>query len=526
MSLVSEHRGKERLVALASAMTALACLALLALAGQARAAENIYWNNYSAAPETIAFADITGSGGGTLNLGATPVDSPEGMAIDSATGRLYIAASENGAAKKGEIVFVNLDGSGAGVLATPGAEVNEPYGLAIDPVTRTIYWVNIAGGPGGKGSIGFAKLDGTGGGLLDTTGVTIESPYRLAVDPVGGKVFWGDSAGATSVVAFANLNNTGGGGILDITGATVPTNVRSLAVDSGAGRVYWLNGSADRISYASVNGGGGGDIDLTTAPYSNPYGLALDPVLGKLYWANWGNGATATDAIGFSALNGSGAGGITPLTAPVNGPQDPVILKSPSAAGAPTIARSAKVRAELSCSQGSWAADFGGGSVFQAPHTYAYQWSKNGAAIAGATAATLTATKPGSYGCSVTAANQAGSATQASAPVNVKAAKVQLKTKKKAKAKAGGVATFKIKATNQGDLKSKNARVCVKVPKKAAKDLKAKPKCKSLGKIKGKGKDSAKLRIKVGPNAAGTYKVTFQVKGSPGKAAKAKIVVG
>jgi hypothetical protein len=522
MNLVSERRGTERLIVLASATIALACIALLAVVGQARAAETVYWNNYSATPETIAFSDITGSGGGTLNLGSSTVSNPEGMAYDSVTNRLFVA-NEGGAGAGGQITAINLDGSGAAAFTAPGAVIGEPEGLAIDPVGRMIYWVDVEG----TGSIGWAKLDGSAGGQLNTSGATVNEPYRgIAVDTIAGKVYWSNGGPAPETISFANSNNTGGGGNLNLSGATPPEGITGLSVDPAGGRLYWLdNSTVDRVAYASLTGGGGADVNLTGAAVNDPYGLSFDPSLGRLYWGNYGNGEERTNAIGFVNLAGGG-GGISPTTAPVNGLQDPTILKSPTGTGAPTVARSTKSRSELTCSQGSWGADFAGSFVYQAPRTFAYQWTRNGTPVTGATAATLATTKPGSYGCIVTAANQTGSASQTSAPINVKAAKVKLTTKKKAKVKAGGVATFKIKAVNQGDIKSKKAKVCVKVPNKAKADLKAKPKCKSLGKVKGKGKDSAKLKIKVGGSASGTYKVTFQVKGSAGKAAKAKIIVG
>jgi hypothetical protein len=61
--------------------------------------------------------------------------------------------------------------------------------------------------------------------------------------------------------------------------------------------------------------------------------------------------------------------------------------------------------------------------------------------------------------------------------------------------------TFKVKAANTGDLESGNARVCVKLP------------------------GAAKQALKAPSGAVGTYKLTFQPKGAPGKAAKAKVVV-
>jgi hypothetical protein len=519
LTCVSERGFPLRGIAAALAVFGLALIALLAIATSAHASELLYWDNYSADPESVSVANIDGSGGGVLNLAGAGLTDPEGMTFDSATGRLYVANLGSGLGDSGQIVFINVDGTGAGVFSVPGVPVEVPEGLALDPVTRTIYWDNSK-----SNTISWAKLDGSAGGVLNTTGATVDSIIRMALDPVAGRLYWANNPqpGEPSI-GFANANNTGGGGSLNISGATPPEKITGLAVDPAAGRLYWLDRELDQVSSANLNGTGAADVPTTGGTFDAAYGLALDPTLGKLYWANYGRGEESTDAIGFGLLAGGG-GGISPVTAQVNGPQDPVILKSPTGAGVPTVTRDAKAPSQLTCSQGTWAADFSGSNVYQAPHTFGYQWTKNGAAVPGATATTLNARKVGGYACVVTAANQAGTGTQTSTVVQVKAAKVKLTTKKKARVQPGGVATFTVKAVNQGDLKSKNAKVCVKVPKKAKKVLKA-PKCKALGKVAGRGKDSAKLRIKVGEDAAGTYKVTFTVRGSAGKAAKAKIVV-
>jgi uncharacterized membrane protein len=109
--------------------------------------------------------------------------------------------------------------------------------------------------------------------------------------------------------------------------------------------------------------------------------------------------------------------------------------------------------------------------------------------------------------------------------VNLKAAKMKLTVKPRtAKVKAGKLATFNAKALNQGDVQTGNAKVCVKVPKKARKALKA-PKCKTLGSVSALKSKNAKLKVKVKPSAAGTYKVKIQVKGTAGKAVTAAIKV-
>ncbi|HEX2266297.1 MAG TPA: hypothetical protein VHH14_08440 [Solirubrobacterales bacterium] len=511
MNLVSE-RGDARRLAAVSATIVLAFLALLAFASRAEA-ETLYWNNYG--NDTLAFANVDGSGGGGLNLSGAELDAPEGMAYDTVTNRIYVS-SENGGVD-GEIVYVNLDGSGAGVLSTPGVTVDNPEGLVLDPATRTLYWVNGGATPE---AIGWARLDGSAAGLLNTAGATVDSPYRLTLDPVGGRVYWGNVGGGTSI-SFAGVDNSGGGN-LNLAGATPPSDISGLAVVPELGRIYWLDGN--QVSFASLGGGNGGDLNLTGGAFNSPYGLSIDPVTNKIYWANYGNGTTREDALGFGNLGGGG-GGIDIATAPLSGPQDPLLLKGPTGTGAPAITRNAVARNELTCSQGSWAADLAGAFVYQAPRSFAYQWSQNGAAIPGATAATLVATTPGQYACSVTATNHTGSASQNSGVVPVKAAKVKLKTKKKAKADPGDLVTFKVKVVNQGDLQSKKARVCVKLPKAAKDDLR-KPKCKKLGPLTGLAKRTLKVRIKVKAGAdQGVDKLTFQLKGTAGKAAKSRIVV-
>jgi hypothetical protein len=515
MDLVSVRRDR-RLVAVGSALIVLAAFAALGFASRAQASELLYWDNFGKG--NVGSAGIDGAGGGLLNVGGQELVNPEGMAYDTATNRLFVA---NQAGTDGEILAINLDGSGAAPFTAPGAPIEEPEGVAVDPTRGLIFWENVD-----SDTFSWAKLDGSAGGLLNTTGTTPNGPCcRIAIDPIGGRLYWVNESSSPNTIGFANLDNTGGGGELNLAGTSVEPGGEGLAVDDATGRLYFLGG--DEVGYANLNGSGGGGVSTGGATIEGPWGLAYDPSIGRLYWGNESRtGPEAhTNAFGFTSPNGGLSGSISIATTPVTSPQDPVIIKSPVGSGAPTLARDTTVPAKFICSQGTWGADYAGSFVYQAPRTYAYAWTFNGNPIAGATASTYTAKSAGKYGCAVTAANQAGSAVQTSATANVKAAKIKLTTKHKANAKAGQAVKFKLKAANQGDLKAKNAKVCVKLPKSAKGALKA-PKCKSLGKLKGRAKKSAMLKIKVLGSAGGTYKVTFQVKGASGTAAKAKIVVG
>ncbi|MBA3864793.1 MAG: hypothetical protein H0X42_00330 [Solirubrobacterales bacterium] len=487
------------------------------MAGAARseAAETMYWNNYGATPPSIGFAGLDGSGGGSLNLSGAALKEPEGMAYDSVTNRLFVAGS-NG------ITAINLDGSGASVFAPPGAPVESPQGLTLDPATRMIYWINAT-----AKTISRANLDGSSGGLLNTAGTEVEA-YRLAIDPSAGRVYWFQGTVPGQEIMYANTNGSGVGSI-STAGATPNTFASGIAVDPAGGRIYWVNyipkSSTNDVSHANLNGSGGGaDIPAGSVPYNDPYGLTLDPTIGQIRWANYENKTEAKGAFGFLNLAGGG-GGINIATAPLSEPQDPLILKTPSGIGAPAVTRSKTSRVALSCSPGVWGADYPGSFVYQAPRSLAYQWSNNGAPIAGATAATLTAKSAGEYSCTVTATNQEGSTAQISAPLSVKAAKLKLTTKKVARAKAGKLATFKLNAANQGDLGTVNAQVCVKLLGASKKALKA-PRCRRLGKIVGAKKKGGTLKLKVKPSAdPGSYKLKFIFKGASGKAIKAKVVV-
>ena len=139
------------------------------------------------------------------------------------------------------------------------------------------------------------------------------------------------------------------------------------------------------------------------ATLDNAYGLALDPTIGRLYWGNYGQNEKREGAIGFIGTAGAGPGGINIATAPLNGPQDPQILKSPTGAGVPVVTKNPKAPTQLTCSPGTWGADFAGSFVYQAPRAFAYQWTNNAKPITGATAATFTAKAAGKYACVVTA---------------------------------------------------------------------------------------------------------------------------
>lgn len=411
--------GPRRTLVAGAGILALILVAMLRLAPGAQAAEFLYWDNYE--ENTIGFAGIDGTGGGLLNLTGSTIENPEGMAIDSATNRLFVASAGEFKKTVGHITAINLDGSGAATFSPPGAPVDVPEGVVVDPVTRMIFWANT-GSAGTNGSIAWANLDGSAGGTLNTAGAAVENPYRIGLDPVAGRIYWANTAEPLESISYANANNTGGGGTLSLSGATPPKGITGFSVDNATGRLYWLENEKELISFASLAGGSGGDLNMTGATVDDPYGLTFDPSIGWFYFGNYGHEAERVGAIGTLNLAGGG-GAINIATAPVKGLQDPTVLKSPTNTERPKLKRRVlkgkHPRSKLSCSAGAWAADYPGSFVYQSPLSYAYQWKRNGKVLKGAKATRIVRT-PGRYVCLVTATNQAGFATAKSNLVKVK----------------------------------------------------------------------------------------------------------
>jgi DNA-binding beta-propeller fold protein YncE len=385
----------------------LAAMALLALvsAPAALGVDRIYWGN--GGNNTISYANLDGSGGGgQLNLsGATP-SGPRGVAIDAAAGRIYWANQSNNT-----ISYANLDGSGGGgQLNISGTLPNKPHGLAIDPPAGKIYWVND------DNTVSYANLDNSGGGQLNIAGSTPDAPYGAAIDPAGGRLYWANRG--NNSISYANLDNSGGGQ-LNLSGAT-PEDQHGVAIDSAAGRIYWANVNAPdfhtTLSYANLDGsGGGGQLNQSGASAVAVVGLAIDPTTRRLYLGNLGN-----DTVSYANLDNLGGGGLVNISgATPSAVRFPAILHTPSGTGAPQIAGGSDPGSVLTCSPGSWAPDDLGAFYYRAPQSVAFQWTRNGAPIAGATDTSYTAFASGEYRCTETATNAAGPTTQASAPIRV-----------------------------------------------------------------------------------------------------------
>ena len=382
------------------AVTVLAAAVLLVFPGMA-AGDVVVWDNVGA--DSIASAALDGSRGSTLTLAGVTINAPQGVALDPASGRIYWANLS-----PGSISWAQLDGSGGGTLRTTGASISEPVGVAVDPATGTIYWVNER-----ADSIAWAKLDGSGGGTLKTTAATVNDPTGVAVDPATGTIYWANYA--SNSIAWAKLDGSGGG-TLNTAAATID-GPAGVAVDPATGTIYWANYASNSISWARLDGSGGGTLTTTGATISAPVGVAVDLATGTIYWTD-----EFDNSISWANLDGSGGGTLTTTGATVSTPYYLAVLAAPRGAGAPVLSGGSAVGSSLSCSQGTWAGDVPSAFFYQSPTSISYQWTLGGLDISGATAMSYIAITPGAYACRVTASNEAGSASQTSAPFTVVAA--------------------------------------------------------------------------------------------------------
>jgi hypothetical protein len=225
-----------------------------------------------------------------------------------------------------------------------------------------------------------------------------------------------------------------------------------------------------------------------------PDGAAIDSTAGRIYWADF-----KANKISFANLNGTGGGDLNTAGAPpFSNPNFPVLLKTPSPAAAPQASGGSKPGSALSCVQGTWALDLLQSYLFQAPQTTSFQWLLNGRPIGGATVSPFTAGKVGNYSCQGTAANHAGSATQTSIPIPIfKLGKVKLDKKK-------GTATLSVQVPGAGTLTLSGKQVVKQTRKRSAAttgtvELTVKAKGKSKKKLGKKGKAKVKATVSFAP---------------------------
>ena len=275
----------------------------------------------------------------------------------------------------------------------------------------------------GVGSISWAKLDAAGtagtGADLNTADATLDEPRGVTIDPVTERIYWanfGDGAGKS--ISYANLDGSGGHDLISNIGSD-PSAVgpEGTAIDPATRKIYWSDfGGNKLIQFANNNGTGISSLSTAGATTQGVHGVTIDTETNRIYWANWYSGG-----IGWASLDGTGGGNLATPGMTLTKPDQPSILKKPTAIAPPAIKGGSDPGATLNCSPGKWAGDVLEALLYRAPRagSFSYQWTLDGANLPGATGTSIVAGAEGEYRCLMTAANAAGSTTQASAPHEV-----------------------------------------------------------------------------------------------------------
>ncbi|MGH7815681.1 MAG: hypothetical protein ACREQI_16970 [Candidatus Binataceae bacterium] len=244
--------------------------------------QDLYAVNYGGGSVTVYSMSDWQAGGNVAPI--TKISGPRtgiagalGIAVNSLSGKVYVANSTGGKDFSGSITVYSAGASGdaSPVQTIAGSKTNlySPHGVAIDPVTGNI-WVANFGGPPGSGGLGSvteyaAGADGNEAPILTIAGTVTElsQPSAIALD-------------ANSNVYVANHN-----GGPSATGAiTIYTQAAIMAASPNAEGWSAVAPSAEIMAPV-------GDSNLTLL--NDVEGIAVD-ANGLIYAANFGATGSVT----------------------------------------------------------------------------------------------------------------------------------------------------------------------------------------------------------------------------------------
>jgi DNA-binding beta-propeller fold protein YncE len=264
------------------ATAAILALLLAALLAPADASSKVYFSAFL--PEGTGIERAGFDGGSLQTLQSEPAGFEDGLALDTAGGRMYWTDTNASV-----IASANLNGTGSQIVLDDFGQ--EPLGIALDLANSKMYWTDREG-------VKRANLDGTGRELLT------KEPARgfCVLDLTAKRIYWADwpsgdikSAAMSPEPTVTNI----------VTKQAAPFGV---AVDHRGGKLYWLELNLNKkkrekneIRRANLDGT---EVQtLVERPGAGfEGGLAIDPVAGKLYWSE-----AETRDIGVSNLDGSQA---------------------------------------------------------------------------------------------------------------------------------------------------------------------------------------------------------------------------
>jgi hypothetical protein len=152
-----------------------------------------------------------------------------------------------------------------------------------------VYWSDSS-----SGVLRTGNLSGTGAASLLTG---LQSPGGIVLAPTAGKIYWAEAPeAAAGKIQVGELN----GAAAPQTLYTEPAGARpaDLAIDAGAGKLYWTDEGSGAIETATTAGGGAPSVLYSEPQAAHPSGIAIDSAAGKLYWTDEGSGEIREGALG------------------------------------------------------------------------------------------------------------------------------------------------------------------------------------------------------------------------------------
>jgi hypothetical protein len=239
----------------------------LALAGavlvQASAAhaERLYWTDTL---PTTRILSARGDGSDVTTVIANAVERPARIQLDSAGGKMYWLDQYSGFIQR-----ASLDGSHVeDLVSTIFQGQVEGTAPTLDPAGGKMYWTEIFRG------VHRANLDGSDVEFLfHRTGWLIGSE-RLAVDPGAGKLYWADA----ERIQRANLDGSGREVLVVTEGGPVAGDI---TLELTGGKIYWSVHGAAKIQRANLDGSG---VETLVPGHRSEAPIALDLTHGKMFW--------------------------------------------------------------------------------------------------------------------------------------------------------------------------------------------------------------------------------------------------
>ncbi|KAH8272873.1 hypothetical protein KR018_006184 [Drosophila ironensis] len=189
-----------------------------------------------------------------------------GLDKDCVEGRVYWGDIS---AKK--IVSAKYDGTDARPFIT--TDIESPEGIAIDVISRRLYWTDSV-----KDTVEVASLDDPSLRAVIISKQLV-NPRGIAVDPFREKLFWSDWDRSAPKIEMSNLDGTGRELLLGNAAVNLPN---SLVVLENSGELCYADAGTRKVECIQPQNG---QTRTISNEVSYPFGLTFTH--DQFYWTDW-----------------------------------------------------------------------------------------------------------------------------------------------------------------------------------------------------------------------------------------------